>query len=79
MMKKRLLPVLRSILRVIDRHSGMVEPVSFIEPFCGDPDDDKFLETAPAAHAGYVVSGDATLPNLKHHREASTLSQILLR
>jgi predicted nucleic acid-binding protein len=26
------------------------------------------MEAALAAHAGYVVSGDAALLNLKHHR-----------
>ena len=68
MMKKRPLPVLSSILRVIELHSEMVEPVSFAKPVCGDPNDDKFLEAALAAHAGYVVSGDAALLSLKHHR-----------
>jgi uncharacterized protein len=68
MMKKRPLPVLASILRIIELHSAMVEPVSFAEPVCSDPDDDKFLEAALAAQADYVVSGDAALLNLKHHR-----------
>ena len=68
MMKKRPLPVLTSILRIIELHAEMVEPVSFAQSVCGDPDDDKFLEAALAAHAGYVVSGDAALLNLKHHR-----------
>jgi len=68
MMKKRPFPVLTSILRIIELHSEMVEPVSFAKPVCSDPDDDKFLEAALAAHADYVVSGDAALLNLKHHR-----------
>jgi uncharacterized protein len=68
MMKKRPLPVLTSILRIIDLHSEMVEPVSFSKPVCSDPDDDKFLEAALAAHAGYVVSGDATLLKVKQYR-----------
>lgn len=68
MMRKRPLPVLTSILRIIELHAEMVEPVSFAQSVCGDPDDDKFLEAALAAHAGYVVSGDAALLNLKHHR-----------
>jgi uncharacterized protein len=65
MMKKRPLPVLTSILRVIELHSEMVEPVSFAQPVCSDPDDDKFLEAALAAQTDYVVSGDAALLNLK--------------
>jgi uncharacterized protein len=67
-MKKRPLPVLTSILRVIELHSEMVEPVSFAEPVCSDPDDDKFLEAALAAHASYVVSGDAALLKVKQYR-----------
>jgi uncharacterized protein len=68
MMKKRPLPVLTSILRIIELHSEMVEPVSFAEPACSDPDDDKFLEAALAAHADYVVSGDAALVKVKQYR-----------
>jgi len=68
MLKRRPLPVLTSILRVIELHAEIVEPVSFAEPVCSDPDDDRFLEAALAAHAGYVVSGDVALLNLKHHR-----------
>jgi predicted nucleic acid-binding protein len=62
----------------------MVEPVSFAEPVCGDPDDDKFVEAALAAHAGYVVSGDAALLNVKHHhgieivRSSDTISRFSL-
>jgi len=58
-MKKRPLPLLTSIRRIIELHSEMVELVSFAEPVCSDLDDDKFLEAALAAHADYVVSGDA--------------------
>ena len=68
MMKKRPLPVLTSILRVIELHSEMVELVSFAQPVCSDPEDDKFLEAALAAHAGYVVSGDAALLKVKQYR-----------
>jgi uncharacterized protein len=68
MMKKRPVPVLTSILRIIELHSEMVEPVSFAQPVCSDPDDDKFLEAALAARAGYVVSGDAALLKVKQYR-----------
>jgi uncharacterized protein len=68
MTKKRPLPVLTSILRIIELHSEMVEPVSFAQPVCSDPDDDKFLEAALAARAGYVVSGDAALLKVKQYR-----------
>ena len=45
----------------------MVEPISFSEPVCSDPDDNKFLEAALAADANYIVSGDTALLNLKSH------------
>jgi predicted nucleic acid-binding protein len=61
------MPMLGSLLKVIELHAEMVEPVSFSEPVCSDPDDDKFLEAAIAASAGYVVSGDTALLNLKSH------------
>jgi len=67
MTRKRALPVLSSILKVIELHSEMIEPVSFSKPVCSDPDDDKFLEAALAADADYVVTGDAALLNVKHH------------
>ena len=46
MTKERPLPVLSSILAVIELQAEMVEPVSFAETVCDDPDDDKFLEAA---------------------------------
>jgi len=61
------MPVLNSLLKVIELRSEMVEPVSFSESVCGDPDDDKFLEAAIAAGADYVVSGDTALLNVKSH------------
>ena len=66
--KERTLPVLSSILKVIEFNSEMVEPISFSEPVCSDPDDDKFLEAALAASANYVVTGDTALLNIKSHR-----------
>jgi len=65
--KKRPIPALSSILEVIQLHSEMVAPVSFASAVCGDPDDDKFLETAVAADADYVVTGDVLLLNVKRH------------
>ena len=67
MTKKHPLPVLSSILEVIELYSEMVEPVSLAGTVCSDPDDDKFLEAAIAADADYVVSGDAALLRLKNY------------
>jgi predicted nucleic acid-binding protein len=51
MTKKHSLPILGSILEVIEFHSEMVNPFSFGRSVCSDPDDDKFLEAAIAADA----------------------------
>jgi len=56
-----------SILEIIERHPEIVEPVSFARSVCSDRDDDKFLEAAVAAEAGYVVSGNVALVNLKSY------------
>ena len=65
--KERAISVLTSILKIIELHSEMVEPVSFTEAVCSDPDDDKFLEAAIAAGADYVVEWDRAFLNLKSH------------
>jgi uncharacterized protein len=83
--KERVVPVvLTSILKIVELHSEMVEPVAFAEPVCSDPDDDKFLEAAIAAGADYVVSGDTVLLNLKSYHgvemvRASRFLQLLSR
>jgi len=71
--KKRRMPVLNSVLKVIELHSEMVKPVSFSVLVCSDPDDDKFLEAAIAAGADYVVSGDKALLNVKFHHEVEVV------
>jgi putative PIN family toxin of toxin-antitoxin system len=68
MTKHRPIPVLRSILEIIELHSEMVTPARFPKSVCSDPDDDKFLEAALAARADYVVSGDAALLKIKDHQ-----------
>jgi len=65
--KQRAVQALTSILKIIEIHSEMVEPVAFAGPVCSDPDDDKFLEAAIAAGADYVVSGDRALVDLKYY------------
>lgn len=68
MTKQRPIPVLGSILELIELHSEMVTPVHFPEHVCSDPDDDKFLEAALASRADYLVSGDAALLKIKNHQ-----------
>jgi uncharacterized protein len=68
MTKQRSIPVLGSILEIIELHSEMVTPVRFPEHVCSDPNDDKFLEAALAARADYVVTGDAALLKVKNHQ-----------
>jgi putative PIN family toxin of toxin-antitoxin system len=68
MTKQRRIPVLSSILEIIELHSEMVTPVRFPKSVCSDPDDDKFLEAALAARSDYVVTGDAALLKIKDHQ-----------
>ena len=74
--KERAVPVLTSVLKIIELHSEIVEPVSFVEPVCSDPDDDKFLAAAIAAGADYVVSGDKALLNVKSHHSVEIVRPI---
>ena len=67
MTKQRSIPVLSSILEIIELHSEMVTPVRFTQHVCSDPDDDKFLGAALAARADYVVTGDAALLKVKNY------------
>jgi putative PIN family toxin of toxin-antitoxin system len=71
--KERQMPVLNSVLKVIELHSEIVKPVPFSELVCSDPDGDKFLEAAIAAGADYIVSGDKALLNVKFHHEVEVV------
>ncbi len=66
--EKRAMPALTAVLKIIELRSEMVEPGFVCRPICSDPDDDKFLETAIAAGASYVVRGDTALLNVKAHQ-----------
>jgi len=45
-----------------------IKPLQKILAIEADPDDDKFIECAVAAKAGYIVSGDRHLLDLKNYR-----------
>jgi len=45
-----------------------INPLQKISAIEADPDDDKFIECAVAAKAGYIVSGDKHLLNLKNYQ-----------
>jgi uncharacterized protein len=77
--KKYSIPILSNIFNLIELHSEIVEPVSFAQAVCTDPDDDKFLEAAVGAEADYVISGDAALLRVKryHRTQIVTPSQFL--
>lgn len=49
------------LMKLVNINAEMVKPVSFVRQVCADPDDDIFLETAVAAGAACVVSGDRAL------------------
>lgn len=45
-----------------------IKPLQKILAIKADPDDDKFIECAVASKAGYIVSGDKHLLNLKSYQ-----------
>ena len=53
------------ILELVELNAEVVEPVVFTRRVCSDPDDDKFLATALAAGAEFVVTGDRALLAVK--------------
>ena len=45
-----------------------IKPLEKVSAIRADPDDDKFIECAVAAKAGYIVSGDKHLLDLKNYQ-----------
>ena len=54
--------------------SNIVEPSERLTVIEDDPDDNKILECALCGKAGYIVSGDHHLLDLKEHRSIKILS-----
>lgn len=48
-------------LELVNVYAEVATEIAFAYPICSDADDDKFLATALAANAEYVVSGDKAL------------------
>jgi predicted nucleic acid-binding protein len=67
MTRTRRSTVIDPILELIEFHSQIVASTRFEAPVCDDPDDDKFLEAASAATAGYVITGDRALLRIKKY------------
>jgi len=53
--------------------AGRVEPTEAISVITADPDDDRILECAVAAEAGFIVSGDNHLLRLGRYRNIHIL------
>ena len=51
---------LGDIFRTMELYCEMTEPVERFH-LCTDRDDDKFIDTAVAANAGYIITGDKAL------------------
>ncbi|MFC1681067.1 putative toxin-antitoxin system toxin component, PIN family [Pseudomonadota bacterium] len=51
----------KGILGLIVENADLIQASALTEPVCDDPDDDKFLACAVAAHAEIIVSGDRAL------------------
>ena len=52
----------------------IVEPVTFEEQICRDPDDDAILGTAVAGNADCIVTGDSDLLVLERFRDVDIIS-----
>jgi uncharacterized protein len=64
----------RAALAQIVRIGEIVEPVDRVSVIVDDPDDDRVLEAAQTAGAGFIVSGDRHLLSLRRWGEIAILS-----
>jgi uncharacterized protein len=64
----------RAALAQIVRIGEIVEPVELVDVIADDPDDDRVLEAAQTAGAGFIVSGDRHLLSLGRWGEVAILS-----
>ena len=53
------------LLKIYENAATVVTPARLPKPICRDPDDDAVLATALAAHAEFILTGDADLLVLK--------------
>lgn len=61
----------REIAQILLDYAMFTLPIKTLEKISvidADPDDDKFIECAVAGKAGYIVSGDKHLLDLKNYR-----------
>lgn len=62
--------VIVELVKVVE----IVEPVTFEEQICRDPDDDAILGTAVAGNADCIVTGDSDLLVLERFRDVDIIS-----
>ena len=62
--------VIVELVKVVE----IVEPVTFEEQVCRDPDDDAILGTAVAGNADCIVTGDSDLLVLERFRDVDIIS-----
>ena len=62
--------VIVELMKVVE----IVEPVTFEEQICRDPDDDAILGTAVAGNADCIVTGDSDLLVLDRFRDVDIIS-----
>lgn len=61
------------VLEFVLSYSDMYEPKERLN-LASDPDDNKFIECAAAAHAGIIVTGDKKFQALKRHGRIRIMS-----
>jgi putative PIN family toxin of toxin-antitoxin system len=52
----------------------VIEVVKAVKGVCRDPGDDKFISCALSASAGYIVSGDKDLCDLRQHKTVKIMN-----
>lgn len=62
------------ILDLVSVHADVVPAISFPQPICRDPDDDKFIATAFSAKAEFIVTGDKALLELNGFQEIKVVT-----
>jgi putative PIN family toxin of toxin-antitoxin system len=61
-------------IEIIISHSTTIEAPLMLKVVDADPDDNKFIECALFGHAGYIISGDKHLLDLKEYERIKILS-----
>jgi putative PIN family toxin of toxin-antitoxin system len=63
-----------SILEIVFVEAELVPSISFNEPVCEDPDDDKFLACGSVKKSDYIISGDKHLLKIGNYENTAIVT-----